>query len=100
KTFRGSPRFSDTGGRAAAPQWSGARGPAGVDETWRTDTWGSPGTWEILSSPRRNPGRETGSRTPGPDGALVRRGAKITSGRERYRQSKATKCGGTGGRES
>src|SRR5262249_21053378 len=100
KTPRGSPRCSDTGGRAATPYRSGARRPAGVDGTWRTDNRGSPGTWEILSSPPRAPGRETGSTTPGLGGALVRRGAKRTSGRERYRQTKATKCGGTGGRRA
>jgi len=81
KTPRGSPRCSDTGGRAATPYRSGARRPAGVDGTWRTDNRGSPGTWEILSSPPRAPGRETGSTTPGLGGALVRRGAKRTSGR-------------------
>src|SRR5262249_1606574 len=50
-------------------------------EHGRTDNGGSPGTCEILSSPQRAPGRETGSTTPGLGGALVRRGAKRTSGR-------------------
>src|SRR5262249_1850237 len=38
--------------------------------------------------------------TPGPGGALVRRGANRTRGRARYRPTKATQCGGTGGRRS
>src|SRR5262249_526731 len=46
------------------------------------------------------PAGDTGITTPGPGGALVRRGAKPTSGRARYRQTKATKCGGMDGRES
>ncbi len=40
--------------------WSGASSPAGVEEHVQTDNWGSPGTWEILSSPRQNPGWSTG----------------------------------------
>ena len=36
--------------------WSGASSPAGVEEHGQTDDWGSPGTWEILLSPRQNPG--------------------------------------------
>ena len=46
------------------------------------------------------PAGDTGLPTPGLGGALVRRGANRTSERERYRQAKATKRGGTGGRES
>src|SRR5262245_58817126 len=46
------------------------------------------------------PAGATGSPTPGPGGALVRRGANRTSERRRYRQAKAAKRGGTGGRES
>src|SRR5215468_4367698 len=46
------------------------------------------------------PAGATGLPTPGPGGALVRRGTNRTSGRARYRQTKATKCGGTGGRRS
>ena len=46
------------------------------------------------------PAGETGLTTPGRDGALVRRGANRTRGRQRYRPTKATKCGGMGGRES
>ena len=50
--------------------------PPASTEHVRTDNRGSPGTCEILSSPPRAPGRETGSTTPGLGGALVRRGAK------------------------
>src|SRR6516162_5038077 len=46
------------------------------------------------------PAGDTGLPTPGFGGALVRRGAKRTSERWRYRQAKATKCGGMGGRKS
>src|SRR5437588_12490087 len=46
------------------------------------------------------PAGATGLPTPGLGGALVRRGANRTSERWRYRQTKATKCGGTGGRTS
>src|SRR5262245_11284937 len=55
--------------------------PPASTEHGRTDNRGSPGTCEILSPPQRVPGRETGSTTPGLGGALVRRGAKRTSGR-------------------
>src|SRR5262249_37018620 len=46
------------------------------------------------------PAGATGLPTPGLGGALGHRGAKRTSERERYRQAKATKCGGTGDRKS
>ena len=46
------------------------------------------------------PAGGTGLPTPGLGGALVRRGAKRTSETLRYRQTKATKCGGMGGRKS
>src|ERR671938_1268880 len=46
------------------------------------------------------PAGANGLPTTGLGGALVRRGAKRTSERWRYRQTKATKCGGTGGRMS
>src|SRR5262249_13326758 len=49
---------------------------------------------------RERPAGDTGRTTPGPGGALVRRGANRTSGRARYRPTKATQCGGTGGRRS
>ena len=45
------------------------------------------------------PAGATGSPTPGPGRALARRGAKTTSA-PRYRQAKATKRGGMGGRKS
>ncbi len=44
---------------------SGASSPAGVEEHEQTDNWGSPGTWEVLLSPRQIPGwsyRVTNSR--------------------------------------
>ncbi len=45
-------------GHAAVLQWSGVSSPAGVGwEHVQTDNWGSPGTWEVLSSPQREPGR-------------------------------------------
>src|SRR5262249_16882626 len=47
-----------------------------------------------------SPAGDTGSPTPGPGGALVRQGANRTSGTLRYCQTKATKCGRTGGRMS
>src|SRR5262249_45519598 len=49
---------------------------------------------------REMPAGDPGRTTPGPGGALVRRGAKRTRGRARSRPTKATKCGGMGGRES
>src|SRR6516165_335032 len=55
--------------------------PPASTEHGRTDNRGSPGTCEILPSPPRAPGRETGSTTPGLGGALVRRGANRTRGR-------------------
>jgi hypothetical protein len=80
---------------------SGASSPAGVEEHAQTDNGGSPGTWEILSSPQHNPGgsyRETNSRP------LVfrrwREGERNNQRRLRYRQAKATKRGGTDGRKS
>ena len=58
KTFRGSLCPSMTKGHAAALYGSGVSGPAGVGlEHVQTDKRGSPGTWEILSFPQRNPGR-------------------------------------------
>ena len=59
---------------------SGARSPAGVEEHAQRDKWVSPGTWEVLSSPRQFPGwsyRVTNSRPR--RWVLVRRGAKRTS---------------------
>src|SRR6516164_4863010 len=72
--------------------------PASTEHV-RTDNRGSPGTCEILSPPQRAPGRETGSTTPGPGGALVRRGANLTSGRggtaKRRRRSAAGRAAGS-----
>src|SRR5262249_15381724 len=68
--------------------------PPASTEPVRTDNRGSPGTCEILSPPRRAPGRETGSTTPGPGGALVRRGANRTSGRGGTAQRRRRSAGG------
>src|SRR5262249_29908658 len=72
--------------------------PPASTEHGRTDNRGPPGTCEILSPPQRAPGRETGSTTPGPGGALVRRGANLTSGRggtaQRRRRSAAGRAAG------
>jgi hypothetical protein len=56
KPSRGSLCLGITRGHAAAPYWSSASSPAGVGlEHVQTDNRGSPGTWEILSSPRLFP---------------------------------------------
>ena len=83
KACRGSLCFLHTRGHAVAPNRSGANSPAGVGlEHVQTDNRGSPGTWEILLLPRRQPDGDTGLPTPGPDGALVRQGANTTSATE------------------
>jgi hypothetical protein len=68
---RGSLCRFRSGGHAVVPQWSGTHSPAGVEEHGQTDNGGSPGTWEILSSPRQIPGRRyrvNNSRPPGRTG--------------------------------
>jgi len=57
RTIVGAFVFPSTRGHAAALYGSGVSSPAGVEEHEQTDNWGSPGTWEILSSPRKIPGR-------------------------------------------
>ena len=52
KTFRGSLRFSHTGGHAAAPYGLVQAVLPASTEHVQTDNWGSPGTCEILSSPQ------------------------------------------------
>ena len=71
-------------GHAAALQRSGASSPAGVGwEHVQTDNCGSPGTWENPArSSANSPVGDTGLPTPGPDGALVRQGANVTSATE------------------
>src|SRR6516165_396605 len=100
KTFRGSPYFCDPRGRAALPYRSGIRSPAGVDGTGRTDIWGPPGTWEILPPPRRDPGRGDRVNNSGPRRRTRPAGSEEDEWTRRYRPTKETKCGGTGGRES
>ena len=55
----GADVVTETEGRVAAPQWPGARDPAGVGEQG-TLTEGSPGTWEAPSPPRQIPAGATG----------------------------------------
>ncbi len=88
-----------TEGRAAAPQWPGARGPAGFGEQG-TLTDGSSRNLGGPAASAVSPGRRdrvTNSRpvahAPGGDGSEIR-------ARPWYRQAKETKCGGTGGGES
>ena len=63
--------------------------------------WGSPGTWEFLSSPRKTtrmgiPGDQPQARRS----ALGGGGSETRPAKPWYRQTKATKCGGRGGRKS
>ena len=70
-------------------EWSGASSPAGVGlEHVQTDNWDSPGTWEILSSPRQHPGwsyRVTNSR---PRRCTRPSRSEIMRVQPRYRQAK------------
>ena len=60
---------------------------------------GSPGTWETRPSPLTSPAREPEHQSPRAHGRASRpMGANWAQGW--YRQTKATKCGETGGRES
>jgi len=61
---------------------------------------GSPGTWEILSSPRKHPGRGYRVNNPRPDVAARSGDGSETCVVPWYRQAKETKCGGRGGRKS
>src|SRR5580700_10925777 len=61
---------------------------------------GSPGTWEILSFPRKLPGGGYRVTNPRPDAAARSGGGSETCVIPWYRQTKETKCGGTGGRKS
>src|SRR5262249_48549418 len=100
RPFVGASAFHIPG--ATLLHWSGlvtAGLPASTEHGKRT-----PGVPQELGRScrllRDIPAGDTGLPTPGPGGALVRRGAKRTSERWRYCQTKATKCGGTGGRMS
>ena len=66
----------------------------------QTDNWGSPGTWEILSSPRQFPAGDTGLPTPGLGGGTRPPRSEKNECQPRYHQAKATKRGGMGGRKS
>ena len=62
---------------------------------------GSPGTWEILSSPSLwRPGGTPGHQMPRPTSAALAAGGSETTSAAWYRRAKATKRGGKGGRES
>jgi hypothetical protein len=68
--------------------------------TCANGNWGSPGTWEILSSPRKRSRMGIPGNNPRPDAA-----ARSGVGSEIcvvpwYRQAKETKRGGRGGRKS
>src|SRR6516165_11303385 len=73
--------------------------PASTEHV-RTDNRGSPGTCEILSFPQRTPGRSYRDN----NSRLRRRtrppGSEKNEWTRRYRQTKATKCGGMDGRKS
>ncbi len=86
-------------GHAAAPHWSGASSPAGVEEHVQTDNRGSPGTWEILSFPRQIPGWSHQVTDSGLGGGLDRQGANATSATE-VLPSEGNERGGMGGRKS
>jgi hypothetical protein len=88
-----------TEGRVAAPQWPGARDPAGVGEQG-TLTHGSPRNLGGPDAFSVSPGgryRVTNSRPAA--GAPGGRGSEPRV-RPGYRQAKVTKRGGTGGGES
>ena len=61
KPFVGAFAFEIPGATLLHCEWSGASSPAGVGmEHVQTDNGGSPGTWEVLSSPQRDPAGDTG----------------------------------------
>jgi hypothetical protein len=87
-----------TEGRVAAPQWPGARGPAGVGEQGTfTEVPQEPGRPLHLLGEFRREHRVTNSRPAA--GAPGGRGSEPRV-RPGYRPAKATKRGGTGGGES
>src|SRR6516164_8247633 len=63
-------------------------------------TIGVPGTWEILSSPQRGPGRRYRVTNSGPRRRTRPPGSEKNEWTRGYRQTKETKCGGMGGRKS
>ena len=81
-----------------SPESARDEGLAGVGEHGN-DTMGHTGTWEVLTSPLKNPGGEPGDQ----DLALHRDSAKEGSNRrvqQRYREAKETKRRGKDGRTS
>ena len=94
----GADVVNSTEGRVAAPQWPGARDPAGVGEQGTlTGVPQEPGRpRRLLGKSRREvPGDQLQAR-----GRRTRRPGSETRVRPGYRQAKATKCGGTGDGES
>src|SRR5450755_3235708 len=73
--------------------------PASTEHV-QTDNWGSPGTWEILSTPQRIPGRSYRVTNSRPRRRTRPPVSEKNEWALRYRQTKATKCGGMGGRKS
>ena len=95
----GADVFKVTEGRVAAPQWPGARDPAGVGEQG-TLTYGSPRNLGGPAISSVNPGgryRVTNSR---PVVAAPGGGGSETRVQPGYRQVKVTKRGGRGGGDS
>ena len=91
---------SGTGAMLLLRNWFGASSPAGVEEHGQTDNRGSPGTWEILSSPRQIPGRRHRANNSRPFGLhWVRRERNAQCNRGTAKR-RITKRGGTGGRKS
>ena len=90
-----------TEGSTEAPRWPGVEVPPGSESRACTQ-WGSPGTWEGLPPPHET--RERGKRVKKTPGLrrlrLAGDGSKRNERTERYRQAKATKCGGKDGRQS
>jgi hypothetical protein len=87
-----------TEGRVAAPQWPGARDPAGVEEQGTlTGVLQEPGRPHRLLGKSRREHRVTNSRPAA--GAPGGRGSELRV-QPGYRQAKATKRGGTGDGES
>jgi hypothetical protein len=74
--------------------------PPESTEHVQTDNWGSPGTWEFLSSPQCIPGWRYRVTNSWPQRRTRPLGSENNERTLRYRQAKATKRGGTGGRTS
>jgi hypothetical protein len=75
--------------------------PAGRGRrTWANGNGGSPGTWEILSSPRKLTRKGYRVTNPRPDAGPRSGGGSETCVVPWYRQTKETKRGGRAGRKS